>query len=93
MLSKELEFTLNHAFKQARDKRHEYMTVEHLLLCLLDNPTATRVLRACGADPERLRRDVSTFIDETTPLLTEQDGRETQPTLGFQRVWRCFQIG
>jgi len=86
MLSKELEFTLNQAFKQARDKHHEYMTVEHLLLSLLDNPTAAKVLRACGADTERLRQDVATFIDETTPVIPESDGRETQPTLGFQRV-------
>jgi ATP-dependent Clp protease ATP-binding subunit ClpA len=86
MLSKELEFTLNHAFKVARDKRHEYMTVEHLLLCLLDNPTAAKVLRACGADADRLRKDVATFIEETTPLIAEGDARETQPTLGFQRV-------
>ena len=86
MLSKELEFTLNQAFKEARAKRHEYMTVEHLLLCLIDNPTAAKVLRACGADNERLRADVVTFIDETTPLIAESDERETQPTLGFQRV-------
>jgi hypothetical protein len=69
MLSKELEFTLNHAFKEAREKRHEYMTVEHLLLCLLDNPTAAKVLRACGADDGKLRKDVATFIEETTPLI------------------------
>jgi ATP-dependent Clp protease ATP-binding subunit ClpA len=86
MLSKELEFTLNHAFKEAREKRHEYMTVEHLLLCLLDNPTAAKVLRACGADSDKLRRDIGTFIDETTPLIAQGDARETQPTLGFQRV-------
>jgi ATP-dependent Clp protease ATP-binding subunit ClpA len=86
MLSKELEFTLNHAFKEAREKRHEYMTVEHLLLCLLDNPTAAKVLRACGADGEKLRGDIATFIEETTPLIAEGDARETQPTLGFQRV-------
>jgi ATP-dependent Clp protease ATP-binding subunit ClpA len=86
MLSKELEFTLNQAFKEARAKRHEYMTVEHLLLCLIDNPTAAKVLRACAADNDRLRKDVATFIDETTPLIAENDERETQPTLGFQRV-------
>jgi ATP-dependent Clp protease ATP-binding subunit ClpA len=86
MLSKELEFTLNQAFKQAREKHHEYMTVEHLLLSLLDNPTAARVLRACGANAERLRNDVAAFIEETTPLIPSQDERETQPTLGFQRV-------
>jgi ATP-dependent Clp protease ATP-binding subunit ClpA len=86
MLSKELEFTLNHAFKEAREKRHEFMTVEHLLLALLDNPTAAAVLRACGADIERLKRDLRDFLDETTPLLAPHDPRETQPTLGFQRV-------
>jgi ATP-dependent Clp protease ATP-binding subunit ClpA len=86
MLSKELEFTLNQAFKQAREKHHEYMTVEHLLLSLLDNPTAARVLRACGANSDRLRKDISAFIEETTPLIPSQDDRETQPTLGFQRV-------
>ncbi|KAA6187744.1 ATP-dependent Clp protease ATP-binding subunit ClpA [Thiohalocapsa marina] len=86
MLSKELEFTLNQAFKEARDKRHEYMTVEHLLLCLIDNPAAAKVLRACGADADRLRSDVAGFIEETTPLIAEGEPRETQPTLGFQRV-------
>jgi ATP-dependent Clp protease ATP-binding subunit ClpA len=86
MLSKELEFSLNQAFKDARAKRHEYMTVEHLLLSLLDNPTAARVLRACGADAARLRKEIGTFIDETTPLIQGDTNRETQPTLGFQRV-------
>ncbi|MFC1685252.1 ATP-dependent Clp protease ATP-binding subunit ClpA [Pseudomonadota bacterium] len=86
MLSKELEFSLSQGFKQAREKLHEFMTIEHLLLTLLDNPTAAEVLRACGADADLLRRDVSTFIDETTPLIPEDDTRETQPTLGFQRV-------
>ena len=86
MLSKELEFSLNQAFKEARAKRHEYMTVEHLLLSLLDNPTAARVLRACGLDAPRLRREIGTFIDETTPLIQGDNNRETQPTLGFQRV-------
>jgi len=86
MLSKELEFTLNLAFKEARDKRHEFMTVEHLLLALLDNPTASEVLRACGADIEQLKSELTKFLDETTPLLPPNDSRETQPTLGFQRV-------
>jgi ATP-dependent Clp protease ATP-binding subunit ClpA len=62
------------------------MTVEHLLLSLLDNPTAAKVLRACGADTERLRTEVATFIEETTPLIPQHEERETQPTLGFQRV-------
>jgi len=86
MLSKELEFTLNRAFKEAREKHHEYMTVEHMLLSLLDNPAAVKVLRACGADAERLRREITAFIDETTPLIPVHEERDTQPTLGFQRV-------
>jgi ATP-dependent Clp protease ATP-binding subunit ClpA len=86
MLSKELEFTLNLAFKEAREKNHEFMTVEHLLYALLGNPSAVEVLRACGGDLEQLKQDVSTFIEETTPKLAPGDTRETQPTLGFQRV-------
>ncbi|MGD2083067.1 MAG: ATP-dependent Clp protease ATP-binding subunit ClpA [Chromatiales bacterium] len=86
MLSKELEFTLNQAFKDAKLKKHEFMTVEHLLLALLDNPAAAEVLRACGADIDRLRHEVSEFIQATTPIIPGEDGRETQPTLGFQRV-------
>ncbi|TGG95661.1 ATP-dependent Clp protease ATP-binding subunit ClpA [Natronospirillum operosum] len=87
MLSKELESTLNQAFKEARDKRHEFMTVEHLLLALLDNAAANEVLNACAVDADRLRRELSEFIDATTPIIPEQDDdRDTQPTLGFQRV-------
>ena len=86
MLSKDLEFTLTQAFHQAREQRHEYMTVEHLLLSLLDNPSAAKVLRACGADEGKLRSDISLFIEETIPLIPEGDKRETQPTIGFQRV-------
>jgi ATP-dependent Clp protease ATP-binding subunit ClpA len=86
MLSKELEFSLNRAFKEARAKHHEYMTVEHMLLSLLDNPTAAKVLKACGTDAERLRREITAFIDETTPLIPDNEDRDTQPTLGFQRV-------
>lgn len=86
MLSKDLEFTLTQAFHQAREQRHEYMTVEHLLLSLLDNPSAAKVLRSCGADEGRLRSDISLFIAETIPLIPEGDKRETQPTIGFQRV-------
>jgi ATP-dependent Clp protease ATP-binding subunit ClpA len=86
MLSKELEFTLNLAFKEAREKNHEFMTVEHLLYALLGNPSAVEVLRACGGDLDQLKQDVSTFIEETTPKLAAGDTRETQPTLGFQRV-------
>ncbi|MGI9251055.1 MAG: ATP-dependent Clp protease ATP-binding subunit ClpA [Pseudohongiellaceae bacterium] len=87
MLSKDLEITLNEAFRGARKKRHEFMTVEHLLLALLDNETASRVLLACDCDLSRLRGELGNFIEGTTPLIPEQDGnRETQPTLGFQRV-------
>ncbi len=87
MLSKDLEITLNNAFKSARIKRHEFMTVEHLLLALLDNESAVQVLRACGADISRLRQELVEFVDSTTPLLPADDQeRETQPTLGFQRV-------
>ncbi len=87
MLNRELEDTLSVAFRSARDKRHEFMTVEHLLLALLDNRQAAEVLNACGADMDRLRSQLSNFIDETTPLLPENiPNMETQPTLGFQRV-------
>ncbi len=95
MLNRELEFTLNLAFKEAREKRHEFMTVEHLFLALLDNSSAASVLRACGVNMTRLRVDLSTFVDETTPLLPEENQeRETQPTLGFQRVLQraVFQV-
>src|SRR6056297_3188324 len=87
MLSKDLEQTLNDAFRAARARRHEFMTVEHLLLALLDNNDAIRVLKACGAEISNLRGDLVEFIDSTTPLIPEDDEeRETQPTLGFQRV-------
>ncbi len=87
MLNRELEQTLNEAFKEARSKRHEFMTVEHLLLALLDNDAALTVLQACGADMPKLRKDLDEFVDATTPLIPETDEeRETQPTLGFQRV-------
>ena len=87
MLNRDLEITLNLAFKEARNKRHEFMTVEHLLLALLDNQAAIAVLRACGADMNRLRAELTEFIESTTPLIPGQDSeRETQPTLGFQRV-------
>ncbi len=87
MLSKDLEATLSYAFKTARKKRHEFMTVEHLLLALLDNEVAANVLVACDCDLSRLRGELLDFVDSTTPLLAEADtARETQPTLGFQRV-------
>ena len=87
MLSKDLEVSLNLAFQGARNKRHEFMTVEHLLLALLDNDIAIDVLKACGIDLERLRSDLEEFVESTTPLLPEGDKeRDTQHTLGFQRV-------
>ena len=86
MLSGELEFCLNEAFRGARDQRHEFMTVEHLLLALLDVPGVVEVLESCAADIPRLRDELTRFIDETTPRLGEDDDQEVQPTLGFQRV-------
>lgn len=86
MLSKELEFTLNLAFKEARELSHEFMTVEHLLYALLGNPTAVEILSACGADIDALRNELSVFLEASTPVLSKDDTRETQPTLGFQRV-------
>ncbi|MEZ8034090.1 ATP-dependent Clp protease ATP-binding subunit ClpA [Vibrio crassostreae] len=87
MLNKELETSLNGAFARARDKRHEFMTVEHLLLALLENDAAKEALKACQADLDALRNELDIFIDQTTPLIPESDEtRETQPTLSFQRV-------
>ena len=86
MLNKELELTLNNAFKEAREQNHEFMTVEHLLLALLDNDSASGILRACGANLDTLRKEITRFLSETTPLMPQDDERETQPTLGFQRV-------
>lgn len=86
MLSQELEFSLNMAFQEAREKRHEFITVEHLLAALLDNPSAARVLRACGGNIEELRRSLTAFLRENVPTLAPSSQVETQPTLGFQRV-------
>ena len=87
MLDKELEYTLNVAFREARNKRHEFVTVEHLLLALLDNTSALEVLKACGANINRLRTNLTEFIDRTTPVIPLNiHDRDTQPTLGFQRV-------
>ena len=88
MLSSELEFCLNEAYRGARDERHEFITVEHLLLALLDAPEVIGILRACGGDPDRLRGELADFIDESTPRLRGEEGESTasQPTLGFQRA-------
>ncbi|MCL1633663.1 ATP-dependent Clp protease ATP-binding subunit ClpA [Luteimonas sp. SX5] len=86
MFSKDLEHTIGQCYKRAREARHEYMTVEHLLLALLDNPSAEAVLKACSADFPRLRSELDQAIDTSVAKLTDDDGRDTQPTLGFQRV-------
>src|SRR5690349_19325527 len=85
MIAQELEVSLHMAFMDARQKRHEFITVEHLLLALLDNPSASEVLRACAANIEELRKLLTDFINEHTPIVTG-DEVDTQPTLGFQRV-------
>ena len=95
MLSRELEVTLNLAFKNAREKRHEFMTVEHLLLALLDDASASNLLKACGADLVTLRQDLVEFIDSTMSTIPDaQLEQETQPTHGFQRVLQraVFQV-
>ena len=86
MIAQELEVSLHMAFVEARQKRHEFITVEHLLLALLDNPSAAEVLRACGAEIVALRKELTEFIDEHTPVVPGTDDIDTQPTLGFQRV-------
>jgi len=86
MLSSELEFCLNEAFQRARDRRHEFMTVEHLLLALLDIPAVHDILKSCDSSIPELRRQLTEYIDEQTPVLAEEDDTEVQPTLGFQRV-------
>ncbi|MCK5720409.1 MAG: AAA family ATPase, partial [Thiomargarita sp.] len=86
MLNKELEKNLNAAFQVARKKRFEFMTVEHLLLVLLEDQATIEVLQACGADLNILHKDLSTFLEQDTPKLLPEEKRDTQPTLGFQRV-------
>ena len=86
MIAQELEVSLHMAFVEARQKRHEFITVEHLLLALLDNPSAAEVLRACAANIEELRRELATFISDHTPKVEGEEEIDTQPTLGFQRV-------
>ena len=86
MIAQELEVSLHMAFMDARQKRHELITVEHLLLAMLDNPSASEVLKACGASLDKLRTDISDHIEEHTPIVGGEDEVDTQPTLGFQRV-------
>ncbi len=86
MLSSELEFCLNQAFREARTRRHEFLTVEQLLLALLDAPKVREVLSGCGAAPDELAGELRAHIEANTPRVREGDEREVQPTLGFQRV-------
>jgi len=86
MIAQELEVSLHMAFVEARQQRHEFITVEHLLLALLDNPSAAEVLRACAANIDDLRKSLSNFIKDNTPQVAGTDDVDTQPTLGFQRV-------
>ncbi|MBI5268233.1 MAG: ATP-dependent Clp protease ATP-binding subunit ClpA, partial [Burkholderiales bacterium] len=86
MIAQELEVSLHMAFVEARQQRHEFITVEHLLLALLDNPSAAEVLRACAANIEDLRKSLVAFIRENTPTVGGTEEVDTQPTLGFQRV-------
>ena len=86
MFSKDLAHSIGQCYKRAREARHEFMTVEHLLLALLDNPSAEAVLKAVNADIPRLRRELDDAIEVSVNKLADDDGRDTQPTLGFQRV-------
>jgi ATP-dependent Clp protease ATP-binding subunit ClpA len=86
MFSKELELSISQAYQEAREKRHEFLTVEHMLLALLDNASALSILSACGADVAALESDIRKVLEDTVPLLEDDDGRDTQPTIGFQRV-------
>jgi ATP-dependent Clp protease ATP-binding subunit ClpA len=86
VLSNELEYCLNDAFHQAREARHEYLTVEHLLLAILDTPKVREILKACGADLVKLKQELKDHLEQSTPKLEEAEDNEVQPTLGFQRV-------
>ena len=87
MIAQELEVSLHMAFVEARQQRHEFITVEHLLMALLDNPSAAEVLRACSANLDELRKSLAQFIKENTPTVGGSDEVDTQPTLGFQRAF------
>ncbi|MFN9806270.1 MAG: Clp protease N-terminal domain-containing protein, partial [Betaproteobacteria bacterium] len=86
MIAQELEVSLHMAFVEARQARHEFITVEHLLMALLDNPSAAEVMRACACNIEDLRKSLQNFIADNTPILPPNSEADTQPTLGFQRV-------
>ena len=86
MLSNELEYCLNDAFHRARGARHEYLTVEHLLLAILNTPKIREILAGCGAEPAKLQQELQEHVDRTAARLEQSDGREVAPTIGFQRV-------
>ncbi len=86
MFSKELELSISQAYQEAREQRHEFLTVEHMLLALLDNASALGILSACGADTIALEKEIRKVLEDTVPLLKDGDTRDTQPTIGFQRV-------
>src|SRR5207342_630355 len=86
MFSKDLEYSIGQCYKHAREARHEFMTVEHLLLALLENPAALAVLKACSVDQPKLADGLRQIINDSVPVLPSDDARDTQPTLGFQRV-------
>ena len=86
MFSKELELTISQAYQEARERRHEFLTVEHMLMALLDNASALSILSACEVDVATLDKEIRKVIEDTVPLLLDDDGRDTQPTIGFQRV-------
>ena len=86
MIAQELEVSLHMAFVEARQQRHEFITVEHLLLALIDNPSASEVLKACAANLDELRKSLHNFVRDNTPTVEGNDEVDTQPTLGFQRV-------
>lgn len=91
MFDKNFEMTLNAAYTRAREKQHEFITVEHLLLALVDNPETQEILNACGANLDRLRAGLDIFVDETTPMILQVSERDVQPTVSFQRVLqRCI---
>ena len=86
MFSKELELSISQAYQEARERRHEFLTVEHMLLALLDNASALGVLSACGVDVASLEKEIRNVLEDTVPLLADDDTRDTQPTIGFQRM-------
>ena len=86
MFSKELELSISQAYQEARESRHEFLTVEHMLLALLENASALSILSACEVDVATLKKEIRKVLSDTVPLLNDEDTRDTQPTIGFQRV-------